>query len=52
MGELQLKANVSLGQKQLKALAAESRNRGLELLARQAESAIGNGTVVAQGTTH
>lgn len=52
MSELQLKANASLGQRQLKALASESRNRGLGLLARQAEAAVGNSTVVAQDTTH
>lgn len=51
MGELQLKVSASLGQRQLKALASESRNRGLGLLARQAESAVGNATVVAQDAT-
>jgi DNA-binding winged helix-turn-helix (wHTH) protein/tetratricopeptide (TPR) repeat protein len=51
-GEFQLKTNSSLGQKQLKSLASESRSHGLGLLARQAESAIGNATVVAQDTNH
>jgi DNA-binding winged helix-turn-helix (wHTH) protein/tetratricopeptide (TPR) repeat protein len=52
IGELQLKTNPSLGQKQLKTLASEWRGHGLGLLAHQAESAIGNATVVAQDTSH
>jgi len=52
IGELQLKTNSSLGQKQLKTLASESRGRGLGLLAHQAESAIDNATVVARDTSH
>jgi len=52
IGELQLKTNSSLGQKQLKTLASESRGRGLGLLAHQAESAIDNAIVVARDTSH
>jgi len=49
LGQLELKTNSSLGNKQLKALAAETRNRGYELVARHAEEAMSaGGTVVAE----
>lgn len=48
LGDLELKTNSSLGRKHLTALASETRDRGLELLARQAEGAITTGTVVAE----
>ena len=47
LGELELKVNSSVGQKHLKELASETHERGLELLSRQAESAI-SGTAVAE----
>jgi tetratricopeptide (TPR) repeat protein len=47
LGELELKINSSAGQKHLKVLASETHERGLELLSRQAESAI-SGTAVAE----
>lgn len=47
LGQLELKINSSLGHKQLKALAAEARNRGYELVARHAEEAMSS-TVVAE----
>ena len=37
-----------LNDKQLKALAAETRNRGYELVARHAEEVMSSGTVVAE----
>ena len=48
LGQLELRINSSLGNKQLKALAAETRTRGYELVARHAEEAMSNGTVVAE----
>ena len=48
LGEIEMKANSSLGQKHLSALASETRNRGFELLAGQAESAISRGTAVVE----
>jgi len=49
LGQLELRINSSLGNKQLKALAAETRNRDYELVARHAEEAISGGsTVVAE----
>lgn len=47
LGDLQIKLNPSLGRKQLTILATETRTRGLELLARQAEGVISSGTAVA-----
>jgi tetratricopeptide (TPR) repeat protein len=53
LGQLELKIDSSLGHKQLKALAAETRNRGYELVARNAEEAMSSGTVVAENrSTH
>jgi len=49
LGEIELKTNPSLGHKHLTALASEMRSRGLELLARQAEDALGNGLDVIAG---
>ncbi len=51
LGELELKTYSSLGQKHLAALAAETHSHGLELLARQTESALASGTVVAENRT-
>lgn len=48
LGELDLKINSSLGHKRLTSLAAEARSHGLELLAREAEGAVSNASVVAQ----
>jgi tetratricopeptide (TPR) repeat protein len=48
LGQLELKINSSLGRKQLKALTAETRQRGYELVARHAEEAMSSGTVVAE----
>lgn len=48
LGQLELRANASLGRKHLAALAAETRSRGLELLARQAEGEMTTVPVVAQ----
>lgn len=48
LGQLELKLNSSLGHKQLKALASETRIHGFELVARHAEDAISNSTVVAE----
>jgi tetratricopeptide (TPR) repeat protein len=48
LGQLELKINSSLGHKQLKILASETRTRGYELVARHAEEAMSNGTVVAE----
>jgi len=47
LGELELKTNSQMGEKHLKMLAAETRDRGLELLARHAEQA-STGTAVAE----
>jgi hypothetical protein len=48
LGDLELKLNPSLGRKHLTALATETRGRGLELLARQAEGAMSSGMAVAE----
>jgi tetratricopeptide (TPR) repeat protein len=48
LGQLELKINSSLGRKRLKALSAETRNRGYELVARHAEEVMSSGTVVAE----
>ena len=48
LGQLELKINSSLGRKHLKALTAETRQRGYELVARHAEEAMSSGTVVAE----
>lgn len=48
LGELEPKVNSSLGHKHLAALATETRSRGLELLARQAEGTMASGVVVAE----
>lgn len=48
LGESETKTNPTLGHSQLNALASETRSRGLEAFARQAEEAISNsGTIVA-----
>jgi DNA-binding winged helix-turn-helix (wHTH) protein/ATP/maltotriose-dependent transcriptional regulator MalT/TolB-like protein len=52
LGELQLKINSSVGHKQLKALASETRSHGFELLARQAENALSSSMGVAQVRSH
>jgi len=53
LGELELKLNSSLGRKHLTDLAAETRSRNFELLARQAEGAIVSGPVLAENrSTH
>jgi tetratricopeptide (TPR) repeat protein len=48
LGEIELRQNASLGHKHLAALASETRTRGMELLARQAEGAIASASIVAQ----
>jgi DNA-binding winged helix-turn-helix (wHTH) protein/tetratricopeptide (TPR) repeat protein len=48
LGELEMKISPSLGQRRLKALASESRSRGLELVARQAAGAMSSGAAVAE----
>ena len=48
LGELEVKLNPSLGRRHLLALAKETRGRGFELLARQAEGALSSGTAVAE----
>jgi DNA-binding winged helix-turn-helix (wHTH) protein/tetratricopeptide (TPR) repeat protein len=48
LGDLELKLNPSLGRKQLTALTTETRARGFELLARQAEGALSSDTAVAE----
>ena len=48
LGELELKINSSAAHKHLKDLASETHERGLELLARQAEGAGSSGTAVAE----
>jgi DNA-binding winged helix-turn-helix (wHTH) protein/tetratricopeptide (TPR) repeat protein len=47
LGKLQMDTNPVLGRSQLSALATDSRNHGLELVARQAEEASTAGTKVA-----
>src|SRR5262249_24824638 len=47
LGKLRMKTNSSLAPKQLAALAVETRSLGLELIARQAESAQSIGTIEA-----
>ncbi|HEY4052353.1 MAG TPA: tetratricopeptide repeat protein [Terriglobales bacterium] len=51
LGEWELKSNSSVGHKHLTALAAETRGHGLELLAREAESAVSNVTVLARNNS-
>jgi DNA-binding winged helix-turn-helix (wHTH) protein/TolB-like protein/Tfp pilus assembly protein PilF len=46
LGELEMQLNSSSGRAQLTSLAAETRGRGLELIARQAEEAITRANVV------
>ena len=46
LGELEMQLNSSSGRAQLTSLAAETRSRGLELIARQAEEAITRANVV------
>jgi tetratricopeptide (TPR) repeat protein len=48
LGELELKINSSAAYKHLKDLASETRSRGFELLARQAEGAVSGGKAVAE----
>jgi tetratricopeptide (TPR) repeat protein len=48
LAELEMKINSSAGRKHLSTLATEARGRGLELLARHAESVISSGTAVAE----
>lgn len=48
LGELELKANPSTGRRQLTVLSSETHERGLELLARQAQSAIASSAIVAR----
>ena len=48
LGDLEMKLNPSLGRKHLTILATETRRRGLELLARQADGAIASSTPVAE----
>jgi len=48
LGELELKINPAAAHKRLKVLASETRSRGFELLARQAEGAAPRGTTVAE----
>jgi eukaryotic-like serine/threonine-protein kinase len=48
LGELELKNSSPTAHRDLKALANEAHSRGLELIARQAESAMTGATVVAQ----
>jgi ATP/maltotriose-dependent transcriptional regulator MalT len=48
LGELELKNGSPTAHRNLKALANEAHSRGLELVARQAESAMSAATVVAQ----
>ena len=47
LGEIELKANTSLGRKHLTELAAETHSRNFELLAHQAQAALVSGAVVA-----
>jgi len=48
LGELELKINPAAAHKHLKVLASETRSRGFEFLARQAEGAASSGTAVAE----
>lgn len=48
LGELELKINSSTADKHLRVLASETRSRGFELLARQAEGAVSSGTAVTE----
>jgi tetratricopeptide (TPR) repeat protein len=48
LGHLELKVNSSLGQKQLKTLALDTRSHGYELIARHAEDAVSSGNIVAE----
>jgi len=54
LGELELKTNPADGRDQLSALSAETRSRGLELLARKSERAIADsgGVVAANKPSH
>lgn len=53
LANVELKRNATLGLKQLKALAGETRNNGYELLARHAEEVSSETTAVAQaGSAH
>lgn len=49
LGEFELETNPPLGHKHLAALVLETRSRGLELLARQAEEALASGLDVVAG---
>jgi hypothetical protein len=51
LGEWELKSKSSVGHKHLAALAAETRGHGLELLAREAESALSSVTIVARNNS-
>ena len=51
LGEWELKSNSSFGHKHLVALASETRGRGLELLAREAETALSSVTIVARNNS-
>jgi DNA-binding winged helix-turn-helix (wHTH) protein/tetratricopeptide (TPR) repeat protein len=48
LANAEVKVNSSVGRRQLKSLASETRNSGYELLAREAEESLSAGTVVAQ----
>jgi len=52
LGQLELKTNASLGHKQLQTLAAETRNRGYELVARHAEAAMSSTVVAENRSSH
>lgn len=51
LSKLELKLNPSVGHKHLADLAEETRNHDLELLAREAESAIAGGSAVTQSSS-
>lgn len=51
LGEKELRDNSSLGRTHLAALAMEARSRGLELLAREADREMKNGSVIARQTS-